>query len=115
MADSLPETNLLTLCLWLLRRRRRLKIVGNSMLPLLQPGEEILMDINAYKQAKPKINDIVVAIQPRDRITIVKRVKQITPDGKYFLVGDNPSQSTDSRHWGTVSHQDILGKVTNRF
>ncbi len=116
MTSLLPNTDLLTLCLWLLGRRKRLKVVGNSMLPLLQPGEEILIAPHAYDKSQPKINDIVVVKHPLDRtLTIVKRVKAIASDGNYFLVGDNPTASTDSRHWGAISHQEILGKVTNRF
>ncbi|HYX89280.1 MAG TPA: signal peptidase I [Gaiellaceae bacterium] len=33
------------------------------------------------------------------------------PEGKYFLMGDNRSQSCDSRHWGTVARDALLGKV----
>ncbi len=35
------------------------------------------------------------------------------PDGEYFLLGDSPSESTDSRTaaFGTVKKKNILGKV----
>jgi signal peptidase I len=32
------------------------------------------------------------------------------PAGEYFLLGDNRSNSEDSRFWGTLKRQDILGK-----
>jgi hypothetical protein len=60
MTNSLSESSYQELLLWLLRRRKGFKVVGNSMLPLLQPGEEILIDLNAYREIVPQVGDIVV-------------------------------------------------------
>jgi len=38
----------------------------------------------------------------------------ITED-QYFVLGDNRSLSQDSRHFGTISRKDILGKVIKVF
>ena len=112
----IPNANYIDLLLLLLRRRKRLKIIGSSMLPLLRPGDEILLDPNAYNKFLPKLNDLVVTVHPQQPdITIVKRVTAIDAEEKYFLTGDNLAHSTDSRHWGSVPLQDILGKVTSYF
>ncbi|MDI6450123.1 signal peptidase I [Anaerobaca lacustris] len=34
------------------------------------------------------------------------------PEGSYFMLGDNRSNSLDSRHFGAIPREDIIGKVT---
>ena len=53
---STPELSNITLkefVLWLLGRRQRLRVVGNSMLPLLRPDDEVLIDPRAYGGLRP--------------------------------------------------------------
>ena len=68
------------------------------MLPLLKPGDEVLINPKAYKHSHPADGDIVVAQYPhRPDVRLVKRVTSVTKDGHCTLLGDNPQESTDSR------------------
>jgi nickel-type superoxide dismutase maturation protease len=86
------------------------------MIPNLYPGDEILFDTRAYQQSAPQVGDIVVASRPdRPEITMIKRVAAIEGDGRLILLGDNPASSTDSRFFGPIALQNILGKATSKF
>jgi nickel-type superoxide dismutase maturation protease len=116
VTSSLPETTYREIILLFLRKRKRLRVAGESMLPLLQPGDEILIDPFAYQKSSPQVNDIIVTQHPLQRnFPIVKRINAINDGGRYFVTGDNREASTDSRHWGTIKSSDIIGKVTSQF
>jgi nickel-type superoxide dismutase maturation protease len=86
------------------------------MLPTLQPGDELLYAPRAYRRQPPQPGDIVIARHPQQpELLIVKRVQSATSNGRYHLLGDNPPQSTDSRHFGPVPRSHILGRVTHKF
>ncbi|MBD0337324.1 MAG: S26 family signal peptidase [Cyanobacteria bacterium Co-bin13] len=113
---TLRHSRLRDVLLWGLRRRRRLRVVGRSMLPLLRPGEEVLIDPSAYRGVPPLPGDIVVAQQPQKTgLHIIKWVVWVEADGRCYLKGLNLAESTDSRSFGLVRAEAILGRVVCRF
>ena len=116
MTEILKESTYTELLLWLLRKRKRFRVTGLSMMPLLKPGEEILVDFKAYQKSPPQVGDLVVAAHPyRPDLQIIKRVALVSEDGSCFLRGDNLTESSDSRSFGVVAAEKILGRVTSRF
>jgi len=86
------------------------------MAPLLQPGEEILVDPQAYRQAEPAVGDLVLVQHPqREGLQLLKRVTAVRSDGDCFVEGDNPAHSTDSRTFGWIPPGCLLGRITSRF
>jgi nickel-type superoxide dismutase maturation protease len=81
------------------------------MSPTLAPGERVLFDRLAYQIGEPQIGDIVLARHPlKPGLRLTKRVAAAGPEG-YFLLGDNPEGSTDSRQMGPFRRDDILAKA----
>lgn len=86
------------------------------MLPLLRAGEFVLVDPAAYRGAAPRLDDIIVFRDPRQPETIaVKRAIYCTEAGACYVLGDNPTASADSRTFGPVAPELILGRVICRF
>lgn len=86
------------------------------MMPNLKPGDEILVDTRAYRKLPPQVDDIVVARRPdQPSVTIIKRVRAVQENGTLILLGDSPASSTDSRAFGSVAPENIIGKATSKF
>ena len=89
----------------------RYRVEGDSMLPTLKNGDDILVK----SETNLRIGDVVVANHPFRTTLIIKRITEISTGGKLFLRGDNPDESTDSRTFGEIDKKDILGKVFCRW
>lgn len=76
------------------------------MLPTLKDGDKVLVKPGSHFE----VGDIVLANHPYKKMRVIKRISEIS-DGRVSLVGDNPDESTDSRTFGEVSSNDILGRV----
>jgi len=82
-----------------------LAVAGPSMEPTLHGGDWII----ARRDGRAGVGDIVVVEHPgRPGMLIVKRVQRADAEG-YWVVGDAPEASTDSRHFGAVPQ--VVGRV----
>ena len=109
------DPDLFTLFSLMIGYRQHLRVVGDSMEGTISEGDLII-----YKKINPNnldlnIGDIVVAVHPTiKRKLIIKRIYRIFQD-KFDLRGDNFLSSTDSREWGLIELDLIVGKVEQIF
>ena len=118
MREPLRSASILVYLKLLWPRWQRRRVHGRSMLPTLPDGATVLLDTAVYQRTAPQINDIVLAQHPfQQNNQMIKRITAVTENGRYFLQGDNPdsTESSDSRSFGTVRQDQILGKVTHIF
>lgn len=82
------------------------------MAPLLMPGDDVLY----APGRKVALGDVVVARHPFDtQVLLIKRLERRDARGYAWLVGLNPAESTDSRSFGALPPDRLLGPVTCRL
>ena len=91
---------------------RRFVVADTSMRPTLQPGDRLFV----FQWPAPKPGDLVVLREPGAHLTFaVKRVARLEPNGDVIVHADNPNVSRDSREFGPVPRQLIVGRVIYRY
>ncbi len=120
MEAQLPRSGWREMARWLIRRRRLLRVTGESMTPTLSVGAVVMIDPHAYRKRTPREDEIVVARHPRqDGLRIVKRVAAVfeNEEGivRLVLSSDNAAAGADSRGFGPVAAEHVLGQVTSRL
>lgn len=113
-----------------------LRVVGPSMEPALEPGETLL-----YTKVSPSSlaeGEIVVLKHPRTDALMIKRIYRVqggevdpflapdyypgrdklanyhVPEGYVYVLGDNVFESEDSRMFGPVPVEEVVGRIIGR-
>src|SRR5262245_57339136 len=95
--------------LWPLRRFR---VQDTSMQPTLRPGDRLLV----ATWLAPRQGDLVVLRDPDARARYaIKRVEALTERGEVVVRGDNVNVSRDSRHFGPLPRDLIVGRAVYRY
>ena len=124
MITDVPRSGWRELALWLIRRRRLFRVTGDSMTPTLTAGAVVMLDPQAFRHQTPQEHEIVVARHPRQyELRIVKRVAAViesstesgTPRALLILASDNLAAGSDSRTFGPVEMDLVLGKVVSHL
>ena len=97
---------------------------GLSMMPAIKPGTILVVVRAAYglrlpsaqgdwyllRWSKPKAGDVVVFVTPQGAVA-VKRCGALVGEDAFVALGDNSRESYDSRVYGPVPVDHIIGKV----
>ena len=98
---------------------------GHSMVPAIKPGATLLVSKLSYgiklpgsgkylvRWKTPGPGDVVVFYTPLGEIA-VKRCGEILPGNEFLALGDNKLQSYDSRNYGPVPYNNIIGRVLGK-
>jgi signal peptidase I len=108
--------------IWLaLRRPFRVAVEGESMSPTLRPGD-LLMATRSGRIDRGAL--LVVEHPDRPGYEMVKRLAGVPGDSvagrwlgpdEFWMLGDNPPASTDSRSLGTFDRSAIRGVILFRY
>ena len=95
------------------------KVAGGSMLPAYRDGDWLLV---TWLDSAPGLESlgnslvskvVVVEREERPGIFLVKRVQKFHA-GNYWVQGDS-EESTDSRTWGWIPANEVVGVVLFRY
>lgn len=99
------------------------RVSSRSMQPTLQPGDRVIADRLAYVWRRPVTGELTVFVF-RGRV-LVKRIAavagertadgRVVPPGHVYVLGDNAAHSLDSRRFGPVPVNDLIGPLCWRL
>ena len=111
------------------RLLRRYVVEGRSMLRAYAPGDRLLAERLTYRLREPRVGDAVIVRRPGGgKAMDVKRIAAapgsrvpvrgdpvVLGHDEWYVLGDNLSESTDSRTLGPVRREDIVARVWRRY
>ena len=89
----------------------RIRVIGPSMEPAVRNGDWWLV----RRTGSVAPGDVVLLVHPnRPDAQVVKRLSWRGSDG-WWVLGDNPDASEDSRQFGAVPDGNIIGRLAWRY
>lgn len=87
------------------------EVTGVSMVPTLLHGDQLLV----HYGGRLRVGHVAVMRHPLQQdLLIVKRLVERRPGG-WWVLGDNPAAEGDSRVFGVVPAELVLGRVRVRY
>jgi signal peptidase I len=83
--------------------------MGDSLTPEFHQGDFVLVSKIPFLFVPPSPGDVIAFHQPGYGL-LIKRIQNLNLDGGVNVIGNHP-ESIDSRVFGSVRREDIIGKV----
>ena len=99
-----------------LKKFMNVKISGHSMMPLINHGDWILINVNINTDHL-QLNEIILLEDPINKELLIKRIDSInsTTEKEFYVLGNNKADSYDSRKFGYIKKELIIGKAVLRY
>ena len=101
---------------------KKVEVRGDSMSPNYNEGDWLLFRLLPAKSKADELVGKVVLIKRRSNLgedfLQVKRVTKVhndTNETEIWVEGDNKGASTDSRSWGPLNSDEVVGKLILRY
>lgn len=91
---------------------KRFVVKEKSMEPYLRENDTVLVLKYIFK--KPKVGDVIVFRYSTPPYIFLKRITKINKE-KIWAEGDNKVKSIDSRNFGFILKDNIIGKVVKKL
>ncbi len=98
---------------------------GSSMVPNFENGDYLIIDEISYQFREPQKGEVIVFRYPKNPSQFfIKRVAGLPGEtidntnlaqDEYYVLGDNTFASSDSRYWGPVKKNLIIGRAFLRL
>ena len=98
---------------------------GSSMVPTFQDGDYLIVDEVSYHFSSPQRGDVIIFRYPLNPSQFfIKRIEGLPGEtiggvtltgNEYYVLGDNRPASSDSRYWGPVKSNLIVGRALLRL
>jgi len=85
------------------------RVIGESMEPTLISGDLIIIDKLTYVYRRPAVGDVIAFWMSNEKVA-VKRISEIE-DQDIYVMGDNTKVSNDSRSYGPIPREDVIGRA----
>lgn len=79
------------------------------------PGEKVSINEGVITITNSEHPEGFIINEPYVKLTKADTKEVTLKDKEYFVMGDNRLQSADSRMWGAVPREDIIGRPFARF
>ncbi len=82
------------------------RVKGHSMVPVLPPDTLV---VGMGWTSSYRAGDIVIF--EHDGKEKIKRIGEVLGDGSFYVVGEHPETSTDSRQFGAIDPRTVIARV----